>query len=99
MSTTTTPELTHRSLAMLRAVAARRAEMTVSCEPDLFIDGLPCDYVTAHALARAGLIRCTTPALVGRRAQAELTDRGWAALTSVDSASCPRSATQMSAVS
>nr|WP_158632699.1 hypothetical protein [Amycolatopsis sp. WAC 01375] len=43
---------------MLRAVAQGRAEITVSLEPDLYVDGLPCsDQNTAHRLANAGLIR------------------------------------------
>ena len=33
---------TARGIAMLRAVAAGRAKVTRSAEPDLFVDGLPC---------------------------------------------------------
>ncbi|AXB42006.1 hypothetical protein [Amycolatopsis albispora] len=75
-------ELSHRALAMLRAVAERRAMMSGSCEPDLFIDGFACcDQVTAHALARAGYLRpAEAPARPGARVRAELTPAGWAAV-------------------
>lgn len=76
---------TCRSLAMLRAVAAGRAEVSWGSEPDLFIDGLPCDYVTAHALAHAGLIRPRWPVLVGHRAPAALTHAGRAMVNGTDS--------------
>ena len=49
------PALTDRALAMLRAVAAGRAHITVSVEPDLYVDEIPCcDQSTAHDLAHAG---------------------------------------------
>ncbi|QWF84466.1 hypothetical protein HUW46_07916 [Amycolatopsis sp. CA-230715] len=68
-------------MAMLRAVAAHRAQMSRSCEPDLFVDGFPCcDQVTAHALARGGLIRPADKASVSGRVPAELTDAGRAAI-------------------
>ncbi|EWM19533.1 hypothetical protein KUTG_09837 [Kutzneria sp. 744] len=52
----TTP-LPHRAIAMLRAVAAGRAELTASSEPDLRVDGLPCcDQAMAHDLVHAGLV-------------------------------------------
>ena len=52
----TTP-LPHRAIAMLRAVAAGRAELTDSREPDLRVDGLPCcDQAMAHDLVHAGLM-------------------------------------------
>lgn len=70
--------LSHRAMAMLRAVAAGRAMMSCSCEPDLFIDGVACcDQMTAHVLARAGYIRPSCP---GGRVLAELTEAGRAAL-------------------
>ncbi|TNC23064.1 hypothetical protein [Amycolatopsis alkalitolerans] len=60
---------------MLRAVAERRARMSSSCEPDLFIDGVPCcDQMTAHALAHGGYIRAAGDGA------AELTPAGRAAL-------------------
>lgn len=53
-----TEDLSYRALAMLRAVAQGRAEITVSLEPDLYVDGLPCsDQSAAHRLAHAGLLR------------------------------------------
>ncbi|GAB3492030.1 hypothetical protein [Amycolatopsis cihanbeyliensis] len=66
---------------MLRAVAARRALMSCSCEPDLFVDGVACcDQLTAHELARHGLIRPASPGNAGARVPAELTAAGEAAL-------------------
>lgn len=45
----------HRTLAILRAVADGRAELTLSCERNLRIDGLLCcDQETAHDLAHRG---------------------------------------------
>ncbi|HKS49940.1 MAG TPA: hypothetical protein VJT49_33495 [Amycolatopsis sp.] len=71
-------ELSHRARAMLRAVAAGRAVMSGSCEPDLFIDGFACcDQVIAHELAHQGYIRPSHP---GDRVPAELTEAGRAAL-------------------
>ncbi len=76
------PPATARVLAMLRAVAAGRAELVCSCEPDLFIDGLCCcDQYTAHQLARRGLIRPHTPGVLGQRVRAELTAIGHAVLS------------------
>src|SRR6059058_520543 len=73
-------ELTHRAMAMLRAVAAGRAQMSCSCEPDLFIDGFACcDQMTAHALAHGGYLRPAVDSAAGR-VPAELTDAGRAAL-------------------
>lgn len=67
----------HRSLAMLRAVAAGRAQLSCSSEPDLFIDGVPCcDQYTAHHLTHEGLIQPARPGPVGRRVPATLTASG-----------------------
>jgi hypothetical protein len=73
-------ELSHRAMAMMRAVAEGRALMSRSCEPDLFIDGVPCcDQMTAHELAHHGYLR---PAQAGAgRVRAELTATGRAALS------------------
>lgn len=63
---------------MLKAVAAGRAKMSTSCEPDLFIDGVPCcDQMTAHALAHGGYVT------VAADGTAQLTEAGRAALESV----------------
>lgn len=68
---------------MLQAAAADRAEITLSCEPDLYIDGLPCcDQFTARQLWHAGLIRTANPAKLGRRVRATLTESGHDALQS-----------------
>jgi len=73
-------ELSHRELAILRAVASGRAEITCSSEPDLFIDGLPCcDQYTAHVLAHRALIVQVRPGPLGHRVQARLTAAGVAA--------------------
>ncbi|MFD9890294.1 hypothetical protein ACFWY9_13200 [Amycolatopsis sp. NPDC059027] len=75
-----TVELTHRAIAMLKAVAAGRATMSCSCEPDLFIDGFACcDQMTAHALAHAGYIRPATETATGW-VPATLTEAGQAAI-------------------
>ncbi|WP_051792355.1 hypothetical protein [Amycolatopsis jejuensis] len=68
-------------MAMLRAVAQQRAEMSTSCEPDLFIDGFACcDQMTAHALAKGGYLRPAAGSAPGGRVPAELTEAGAAAL-------------------
>jgi hypothetical protein len=65
-----------RVLAMLRAVAEGRAEVTCSCEPDLYIDGVcVCDQFTAHEISRS-LIRPALIAAIGQRVWAELTADG-----------------------
>lgn len=81
-STRTNVGLSHRALQMLRAVAERRAEMTCSCEPDLFVDGLACcDQATAHDLVHAGLIQPAYPMKVGRRVPVEVTTSGLTVIT------------------
>lgn len=73
--------LNHRQRAMLRAVAGGRAEITCSCEPDLYVDGLPCcDQGSARDLVQTGLLRATRAGLTGQRVTAALTDLGRAAL-------------------
>jgi hypothetical protein len=63
--------LTGRDRALLRAVAAGRCELAMSCEPVLLVDGLPCsDSSVAHRLIAAGYVaapdptRLTAPALL-----------------------------------
>lgn len=73
--------LNHRQLAMLRAVAGGRAEITCSCEPDLYVDGLPCcDQGSARDLVQTGLLRAARTGPTGQRVTAALTDLGRAAL-------------------
>ncbi|HJQ46599.1 MAG TPA: hypothetical protein VJ870_09800 [Amycolatopsis sp.] len=61
---------------MLRAVAEGRAVMSSSCEPDLFVDGVPCcDQMTAHTLAHRGYVRAAADGHT-----AELAPAGRAAL-------------------
>ncbi|MBB2499298.1 hypothetical protein H5411_09145 [Amycolatopsis echigonensis] len=69
-------------MAMLKAVAEQRAEMSTSCEPDLFVDGFACcDQMTAHALAKGGYVRPGTGVASAGRVPAELTEAGVAALS------------------
>jgi hypothetical protein len=52
--------LSDRAAAILRTIAQGRATISSSCEPDLFVDGLPCcDQQTVRGLARAGLLTRT----------------------------------------
>jgi hypothetical protein len=75
------PVLSGRDRAILRAVAAGRAEVTVSAEPDLLVDGLfCCDQAAAHTLCHAGLICPATAAACGARVAAVLTPAGVTAL-------------------
>ena len=74
---TTTSNLSGRDRAILRAVAAGGAELTLGAEPDLFLDGrCCCDQSAAHQLFRAGLIAAATLGLVGQRVAAALTAAG-----------------------
>lgn len=75
-------DLPPRALAILRAAATGRAEMTCSCEPDLFIDGLACcDQATARLLAHAELICPARPGTIGQRVPVRLTAVGRSVLT------------------
>lgn len=75
-------DLPRRALSMLRAVAIGRAEMTCSCEPDLYIDGLACcDQMTARFLVRTELICPARPGAIGQRVPVRLTTAGRAVLT------------------
>lgn len=79
-----TTVLNHRERATLRAVAGGHAEISCSCEPDLFIDGLSCcDQSTVHRLARQGLIAPACPGKCGERVAAVLTEAGSLALGEV----------------
>ncbi len=74
------PVLSFRDRAILRAVADGTAQLSVSSEPDLFVDGRFCsDQVAARRLAHAGLIvaaAAAAPARRGQRVLAELTPAG-----------------------
>ncbi|MPZ00057.1 MAG: hypothetical protein GEU97_19115 [Actinophytocola sp.] len=70
-------QLNHRERATLLAVAHGNAEMSCSCEPDLFIDGLACcDQFTAHRLAQLGLIAPVRQGTVRELVPATLTRAG-----------------------
>ncbi|KJK44039.1 hypothetical protein UK23_30985 [Lentzea aerocolonigenes] len=68
---------THRALAVLRAVAEGRVEMTCSAESDMFVDDLAlCDQQIAHHLAHSALLEPACEGIVGMRVPARLTARG-----------------------
>jgi len=74
-------DLSHRALAMLRAIVAGRAHLQCGSEPDLFIDGLPCcDQFSAHELSHAGLIRPAIAGKIGQLVPAMLTPEGHTAI-------------------
>jgi hypothetical protein len=77
----TAPELNHRERAVLTAAESGRVELTCSCEPDLYIDGICfCDQATGHALVHRGLLRREPDGRPGERALAALTSAGHLAL-------------------
>ncbi|QFZ23520.1 hypothetical protein [Saccharothrix syringae] len=79
---TVAEQLSSRAMAVLRAVAAGRAQLTGGCEPALYIDGLPCcDQMVSHDLVHAGLLRASRVVGLYERTEAELTDAGRAAIT------------------
>jgi hypothetical protein len=85
MSSTGSSQLSHRAIAILRAVAAGRAELTSSCEPDLRVDSLLCcDQVTARYLFHSGLVQPTTSGTTGQWTTARLTPAGENTLARVD---------------
>ncbi|MFF4594111.1 hypothetical protein [Amycolatopsis sp. NPDC001319] len=74
-------ELNHRERATLRAVASGRAEISCSCEPDLFVDGLSCcDQATTRRLVRRGFIEAAAEGPCGELVLAVLTAAGMVAL-------------------
>ncbi|GAB3476475.1 hypothetical protein [Amycolatopsis cihanbeyliensis] len=79
----TTYEPTARTLAILRAVAAGRVQLTRGSEPDLFVDGMACcDQFTAHLLVHDGLIApAPWPEAAASLVPAVLTEAGSAVLT------------------
>ncbi|MFD8501103.1 MULTISPECIES: hypothetical protein [unclassified Amycolatopsis] len=73
--------LNNRERATLTAVATGHAEMTCSCVPDLFVDGLACcDQYTAHRLADLGYLAPARDGRRGERVPALLTQAGANAL-------------------
>jgi len=77
-----TVELNNRERAALQAIALGTAEITCSCEPDLFIDGLACcDQFTARRLAHLDFVAPAQHGIPGERVRAVLTDSGRAALS------------------
>ncbi|WP_396287165.1 hypothetical protein [Amycolatopsis sp. PS_44_ISF1] len=73
--------LSYRERATLAAVAAGRAQISFSCEPDLFVDGLSCcDQSAIRRLVRLGLVEPATAGPRGQRVAAVLTTAGVGAL-------------------
>lgn len=69
--------LSGRDRAILSAVSAGRVELSGSCEPDLFIDGLCCcDQGAARRLVHTGLIAGAEPGGPESRVPAVLTAFG-----------------------
>jgi hypothetical protein len=69
--------LTRRAVNMLKAVRDGRAQLAPSCEPDLYVDGIPCcDQVTARMLGRLGLISPVRPGQPGELVPAVVTEAG-----------------------
>ncbi|WP_410641055.1 hypothetical protein [Amycolatopsis sp. lyj-346] len=77
--------LTRRAVNMLKAVRDGRAQLSLSCEPDLYVDGIPCcDQTTARTLGRLGLIAASRPGRSGELVPAVVTAEGRAALATTD---------------
>jgi hypothetical protein len=73
---TETP-LSHRALALLRATAAGRVELTCSSEPDFRVDRLACcDQPAARLLVHAGFIEPAAKAPLGDWVPAHLSPAG-----------------------
>jgi hypothetical protein len=74
-------ELSHRAVAILRAVAAHRVTLTLSSAPDLYVDDVAfCDQMTTYTLVRNGFIQPAKMTAVGSRVRAELTSAGQQAI-------------------
>lgn len=77
MGLTVKIELSGRDRAILRAVAAGKAELAWGAVPDLYLDGrCCCDQVAAHRLARTGLIAPAAEGALGQRVPAHVTTAG-----------------------
>ncbi|MFD8498268.1 hypothetical protein [Amycolatopsis sp. NPDC059657] len=73
--------LNQRALSMLKAVRDGRGQVTISREPDLYVDGMSCcDQPTAHLLSRSALIAPARSGRIGERVPAVVTERGLTAL-------------------
>lgn len=78
-------ELSHRARAILRATYSGRVQVSLSCEPDIFIDGLAfSDQPAARTLVHAGLLRASRPGRIGERVPARLTNAGHSVLDDAD---------------
>lgn len=76
--------LTYRHLALLRAVADGRCELSRSCEPNLYIDGRACcDQQATHLLVHEGLVELAGSCRIGERVPARITPAGVALLRPV----------------
>jgi hypothetical protein len=82
-------ELSSRARAILRATWHGRVQVSLSCEPDIFVDGLVfSDQPAARALVHAGLLRATRQGQIGDRVPAKLTSEGYTVLSHADPPSC-----------
>lgn len=73
--------LNQRAISMLKAVRDGRGEVTISREPDLYVDDMACcDQPTAHFLSRYALIAPAQSGRIGERVPAVVTERGLNAL-------------------
>jgi hypothetical protein len=76
-----------RYLAILRAVAAGGAELTVSCAPAMAVGGRwVCDQAATAELVRHGLVEAAAPGAVGERVPVGLSRVGAAVLAVVGDA-------------
>jgi hypothetical protein len=90
-NTVTSFPLSARARAILRAVAEGRTEMSDSCEPDMFVDGLACcDQTLAHSLIHAGLVHPAHASQRPGRRPVALTRRGFEALLAHHAVPMPR---------
>jgi len=94
-TTTAAAGLSSRHVAMLRAVAAGRAELTCSRVPDLYVDGRCCtDHSASALLVTAGLVAAgPEPRTATGRVPARVTAVGRALLVDPAHVADPRPAT------
>ncbi|RJQ68878.1 hypothetical protein D5S17_31385 [Pseudonocardiaceae bacterium YIM PH 21723] len=69
-------DLNQREVALLRAVAAGRAQLRAGSGGELTVDGAWCDRVAVHRLVTGGMIQPAREGAVGQLLPAELTEAG-----------------------
>ncbi|WP_051792093.1 hypothetical protein [Amycolatopsis jejuensis] len=75
--------LNHREHAILRAVAAGRAEILIGPAPDLAVDGGWCDHSAVTRLVDGGWICPVRPGVLGDRVPARLSEAARHALAAL----------------